>query len=348
MNRISRKVDYKQLEEAKAKSVDVVLGKIRNESKTYGFRFYKYMFSTLLAVAILVVVITLPRGDYDNPNIISAFESERLAEITYVASSFISSDVVTQSSSVLFLSNEETTEFENHDDLINFYFDTLKVFLDNDGLGDTVQVVNLSDSEYDQLISFSIDNEDYNFYITLKGNEILGSLVIRDYELSLSGEIEDVEGEFKIIINATQGNSFISLTYITEIKNDTEIEYSLIQNIDGIEKNKTIKLSIEEDEKKVEIKDGNSEYSLKKEFDDGNFQYNLRYSINDISGNATISEETDINGNQKYVYNVSEQGKEVTVEHGKPANKNDNGNNGAGNSGNQSNNYNEKITGFTI
>ncbi len=356
MNKYQRKIDYDKVEQSKSKSIDMVMNEINKEDKS--FSIYKSIKPTLISALgiIILLVVIFTSSDPANPDdqiILSAFESQKLAEISYVTSNLISSNVQVNNNLLTQLSTLEITEFEDNDELINLYFDTLKVFLEDETFNDSVTITILEDNEFDQLLEFEIDGVMYQFYISIVDSDILGELIVENTIYEVTGKFEETETELSIEIEAVFGNDFIIIKYKTESEDDIETKYEVHKRIQNIETYSEIKVSHEEDEVKVEIIEGQNEYTLKKETENGNNKYKLEYKINGVSGEAEITEEEDAQGNISYNYQIKEGDEEKEIHHGKPdydyeedeededeedeedENNRNNGNNGNGEGNNQ-------------
>jgi hypothetical protein len=294
-----------------------------NERSRYSIlrKVYRVSLVPTLLLLIALVMILSPTGDNppDNTITLSAFESQKLAEISYISSSLIGATIIVDNTLFARLATGDTTEFEDNDEQINLYFDTLKVFLEDENFYDSVTVtVLLEGSEFDQLIEFELNGNIYQFYITIEDGVITGELTIGIKTFAVTGTFEETTEELKIVLEATNGNDYINIEYKTESEDEIESNYQIQQRINGIESSKEIKISIEDEESKVEIKEGQNEYTLQKEIEDGVVQYKLEYKINGTEGSATISEQVDVDGNVSYNYRVSEGDEEKDVHHNKP------------------------------
>jgi len=253
------------------------------------------------------------------PITINAYESEKLAEITYLTTSFIGSTVVVNNSIYQKLATGDTTEFEENDQLINLYFDTLRVFLEMDVFSETVNVTNVDGDPNSFIIIFSVDAFEYELHVTFNENDFTGTLIISGVTYEVQGSLEDTNQEFKLQFEAKNGLDFVQVTYKSEEKEDeVESKYQIQQKINNVESSKEVSISNEGNESSVKVSEGANEYQLKKELENGEYKYKLKYEINNIEGEAIITEETDIDGNINYNYQIKEGETEKEVNQNKP------------------------------
>lgn len=322
MAKLHRNINPIQVEQAKERTISSVMEQIETPSRSFSL---KQLFRPVLAPAlVLIVVLTIiffPEGntpDDDNPGDILAQESSTLAELSYLTSSFIGANLSVQDTSFLFLADTDETEFESQEETINFYFDTLRIYLEDVDFSDLVTIEELEDSTYDYLIRFDLEDTSYDFYITLNDEVITGELVIGDVTFDVTGSIEQTEEETSFELEAISGSDFVHISYKYEVGNEVETTYEVTTYINGVETEQEIKVSFEDSEAKVEITEGQNEYTLKREVEDMVTTYKLEYKINGVDGEARIQETTDYEGNTVYQYSIKEGAIEKDIERGRP------------------------------
>jgi hypothetical protein len=323
MTKMNRNIDESRMNRSKEKTMEYVLNTISKETPTVNswFKPRILMMSPLVLIIALVIMLTLPNNNPPgtNPITISAYESEKIAEISYITTSFIGASVSVNNSLLLSLAVGETTEFEDNDELVNLYFDTLRVFLEDDVFSDSLTVTYVEDDPNSVIILFTVEETSYELHVTFDGSDFSGTLVIAGVIYDVFGNLEDTEEKMNLSFEAKNGQDIVSIEYESEQKSDEiETKYQVHQRIGNVESNKEIKVSQEGNENSVEIKEGNNEYKLAKEMEDGQCQYKLEYKINSVEGEAVIKEQTDVNGNTTYNYQVKEGDTEKEYNQNKP------------------------------
>jgi len=322
MDKLNRRINPEALEASKHRTMTAVMDKIQERERRSSV-LRRLVTPALVPAFILIfalVIVFSPGATTpdDGHGDISAYESERLAEISYLSASFIGADLTVSDPLFRFLNDTDTTQFETNDETINFYFDTLRVFLDEDAFAQSIAFTELEDSEFDYLITFDINGIPHEFYLVIIDGEISGQLVVNAAVFLVTGSYEETDTETTIEINAVRGDDHVIIRYSRESDEDLETKYEVQTRINGIETERNIKLSIEDDEAKVDIEEGDNSYQLKKEAEDGVIEYKLEYTLNGVSGQARITETTDAFGQPLYSYQVQENGKEVEVTRGRP------------------------------
>lgn len=345
MAKLSRNIDPIQMNQAKQRSMAIVMDQIDQEPSHRSILrslFKPVLIPTFLLIFALVVTFFPNNVLPDEPVVLNALESERVAEIAYISTSFIVLESANVSNFYQFLDTSDTTEFEQETEKINVYFDALRIFLEDDFLQDNVSITVLEEGDYDQLIEFTLNDNVYQLYMTIIDDVITGELLVGTKTFTVTGTFEHRDDEFSISLDAIHGSDSVSIEYESEINSETEIKYQIHSQINGVEESKEVKIAFENNERKVEIKEGNNEYLLKKEFEGNIFTYKLEYTINGIDGSAKIIEGTDSNGNTTYSYQIKEGNIEKEIDKQKPdygyddnPGNNDNPGNGDG-KGNQS------------
>ncbi len=320
MSKLKRELDLEIVEQAKERSINAVMMEISIPSRKPLIKaILKPTLVPLFTVLLILAIALSPRTTTDNPTIINAFESQKYAEITYLSASLIESTTTISTGNIVKLGFLDLTEFEDNEELINLYFDTLKVFLEEDNFLSNTTITTLDNHEFQTLISFEENSVTYNFYITIDEDGVIeGLLVINDITYQVEGTTEEDKESLKIELQAKKGSDYITIEYETENKEEQEIKYQIQTSINGVETNKEVKVSKENDESKVEITEGANEYELKKELEDGQYKYKLQYKINEIEGEAIITEEIDSNGLVQYQYQIKEGNEEKIIDKNKP------------------------------
>lgn len=347
---MNRYINEERMNQSKEKSIDVVIEKIKQKPRTrFLSRTRSLVLTSLTLLIILVVMISTPTTP-ENPITISAYESNRIAEISYITSSLIGSNIALSNTDTVFLSTSQKTvdtdtEFENNDEAINVYFDMLRVFLEEDLLDESITYTVSEEDPNTQVITFSILEIAYQLIVTFDNNQFTGTLQVEDTIYQVSGTLESTDEEFKLVIKAVNGDDYVNITFKSETENEVEKKYEVKQRINSVETEQEIKISIEENEKSVDIKDGQNQYKLKKELEDGQLQYKLQYQINGVNGEAIITEAENSNGEIIYNYQIKEGNKEKEINHGKPDyTHDDDDNEGNGNPNNEGKNKNSSTS----
>ncbi len=329
MSKYSRYLDEEKIHKSKEKTIDFVMNEINlSQSKKVNFSIYKLsLVLSVLLIAVVTTVVLNPFGNdvpnpKDEPLVLTTFETEKLAELSYISGRLIASSFsldknifnlqlsnVTPTSSLLMLDDNETTEFENNIDEFNTYFDMLKVFLEEDAFDNAVTVTPVTDGDYDTAIEFFVDGKLYTFLVIVIDEEIFGELTINNQVFTVSGTFEQTDTTLKMEFIASSGSDYIKIKYQTENKDEIEKKYEIEQSIAGVLKEKQIKVSIEDGESKVEITENNDTYKLKKEIVDDLVVYKLAYKIDDQEGEVKIYETVDLNGVTIYSYKITEGNK---------------------------------------
>lgn len=325
MNDYNRKIDEQRMNQSKDTTIDFVMNEINSVSKSRNpFRFKKYRFASAISIFVIAVVslivldplkLSNPTPITSTPVVLSAFETEKLAELSYISGRLIASSfMVSNQSSLMFLADTDETELETNIDEFNTYFDMLKVFLDNDTFSNSVTVTSITNGDYDTMIEFYVDGKQYTFLVIVVGNEITGELTINSQVFIVEGTYEETDTELSMELIATNNSDYIKIKYKTENEDEIEKKYAIEQYIDGILSEKEIKVSLENDEQKVEITENEDSYELKKELEDSEVVYKLTYKIDDVEGEAEICELINDLGVTVYSYKVSEGDKKREFE----------------------------------
>ncbi|AIO18403.1 hypothetical protein KQ51_00520 [Candidatus Izimaplasma bacterium HR1] len=329
MTKMNRRIDETRMNESRDKSIDFVLCSIAPKTTRQPFftRTRTMLLSTFVLIIALVVMFVIPNTNTPGtPVTINAYESERIAEVTYLTTSLIGSNIVLSNTDMMLLDNNiiitadnETTEFEDNDELINLYFDTLRVFLEDDLFQNSITTTISEDDPNTHIITFSIQEIEYVLTVTFLNNTFSGTLSVGGVTYDVTGKLEESIDELKLELEAVNGDDYVHIEFVSEQdENEIERKYQIHERINNVEKEQEIKVSLEENEYQIEIKDGENEYRLEKEMEGSEYQYKLEYKINGIEGEAIITESVDVNGNIVYQYQIKEGSNEKEIEHGRP------------------------------
>ncbi|MCK4552406.1 MAG: hypothetical protein KAU02_05750, partial [Tenericutes bacterium] len=124
----------------------------------------------------------------------------------------------------------------------------------------------------------------------------------------VEGELVDIENNFSLKLKAESGNDYIEIEYQTETKEETEKQFEIKQDINGVYIEREIQIKYEDDSVKVEMNDGNGEYKLEQFSSGAESVYYLEYNINDSEGEVFITESIDEFDNTQYHYDITEDG----------------------------------------
>ncbi len=321
MPKFNREMNPMYVEESKQRTIQAVMSRIEPVHSSFGIKSILRLaiVPALILLVALIVLLNSPNEVSPINQPISAFESEKLAEISYISGSFIGANLTVANPTLQFLAVGDETEFETENETINLYFDTLRVFLDED-FDSLVTITELTDEAFDYKITFEVHDRVYDFYLSIDDEIITGELQIGTQVFTVSGSIEETETETSFTIEAINGTDFVHVEYKyeSEVQAETEANYQIQSRINGVETQQEIKVSFEANEQKVEITDGNNEYTLQKEIEDDVVQYKLEYRINDVDGEAIIIESEGVDGTITYSYQVKEGDVEKEIENQKP------------------------------
>ncbi len=320
MNKLNRTIDEIKMNQSKERSMEFVMNEINKEPKklfSFSFSKYKAIPALILVVALVLFGVLNDGSDIDlNPNpVLNTANTETLVELSYITGNLVVSsftlDIVPK---LMMMSDTNETEFETNIVEFNAYFDMLRVFMEDDPFGSDFLVEELTEGDYSTKIIFMVDGTTYIFLINLEDEVLTGTLEINGLILNVTGKLEEVDNELKFEIKATNGLDYIEIKYQVESDDEIEKTYELTSYINGVTKDKEIKISIEDNETKVKLKEGNTEYQLEKEIEDGVIIYKLAYHIGEIEGEAIIFEDVDLLGNTVFTYQINEDGFEKEID----------------------------------
>lgn len=198
--------------------------------------------------------------------------------------------------------NQSTFTFESEIDEVNFYFDKLKVFM-NEGLEDALVVSEQASSlpEFENELTYTIEGVTYNIYYNLiqtsEDNEdedeiefeLTGILVIDGVTYDIIGEkeIEDDEEEFWFKTATKDKDNYVKVEIETE---SDEVEYKIEKKVDGVVEKVSLKFEEEDNETKVKLKLQQdklaSSYEFKKEVENNETIYKFKYDIAGVKGQS--------------------------------------------------------------
>lgn len=323
MNKMNREMNEHIMNQSKEKTIDFVMTEINKKpaglfNKSF-FRVKLVPALVLLFALVLVLIFSISTDPFTptthaNP-LLDNSNQERLVQLSYITGNLVVSSFTADSGVTLMrLADVDETEFEGDIVEFNAYFDMLRVFLEDDPFKSNFAVEILEEGDYAIKITFTVDNDEYIFLVNLDDTVLSGTLEVKGIILEVTGKLEEKNNELKFDIKAINNLNYIEIEYQVETTEEIEKTYEITSYINGITKNKTIEITIENEETKVKIKEDNKEYELEKTLEDGVIVYNLKYTIGEIEGEATIIETIDILGNKIYKYQISEDGYEKEIE----------------------------------
>jgi len=330
MDKLNRKVDTNKLEFSKQRTIDYVMTKI-NEKKSIWSIFkpikLKFVMTALTVVLLIAVAIITNLNPSSITPTLSEVKTKKLVETSYISATIIANTAITATNttplSFVQLADNET-EFEKNITDFNRYFDMLKVFIDEENFSDMAIIEEIEDMEYQYKLSYSVDNKEYVIYLSVnEKNEINGEITISGKTMTLEGRIEDKNDEFSLELVARKGKDFIVIEYESEFEDEIQKKYYIKQDINGVYIEKEVTVEIEDDETKVEIKEGNNSYKLEKYLENGVTIYYLEYEVNNLEGEAFITETNDQFGKTTYSYNIKESGIEKDIDLDDPDDEDD-------------------------
>mgnify|MGYP000853729739 FL=1 len=318
MNKYNRSFDQQKINESKNRSIDFVMNEINRPKRSFKFR-TKYVISMSLTVFLIAFVFVLNTGNgtTTNPGVtLNAASINQISEATYIAGNLLASEVVLNQSLLRQLADGDATEFEGDIDEFNMYFDILKIFLDEDPINVPVVTKYIGD-QFQSTITYTVGSELYTFNVNIEGINITGELIVGSIVYQVSGTIIESDDESEVELIARSGDNFIKISYEKEFSDELSTQYKIESQVNGINKEKEIKVTKSDDESKVEIHDNNNEYSLEKELEDTGFVYKLKYKIGEKEGEAEII-EVIINGQKQYTYSIDEDGVQKEINKNEP------------------------------
>lgn len=322
MAEYNRDIDESLMNRSKENTIDKVMYNINSKKSFFDFlRVFNFKHAMSTFVFIILVFTVAMTNDLGNPNqdhteVLGLYESEKIAEVTYMSGSIIARSFTVNASSILKLMVADGTNFEQDIEEFNLYFDMLRLFLEDDTFADDITVKESSNPNYTTEITFEVDLELFIFYVNITDTNIDGILEVNGVPLKVSGEFKQNDKQIDLVMIARNGNDYIEIKYAVESEDEIERNYEIKQYMNGVLSEKEIKVELGENETKVEIKNGQNEYELKSELEDGELVYKLEYKVNGVEGEVLITVSTDALGNETYSYHIKEDGfeKEIDLE----------------------------------
>ena len=324
---MKRNIDMTKVNDSKQRTISFVMDQVHKEKHSWNIRYI--LKRSLAPVLILVLAFVLIQNIGENnpfvdnvPVTLNAETSEKIAELSYISTTLFTNQSTVATSNLTQLATTELTEFEEEFDSVNLYFDMLKVFLEDQPFDNTITTTELEDSDYSFLITFTVNEDLYEFYINIVDTIITGELHYNNDILLVSGKYIEDGDDLKIELEASNGDNY---TFIEYKKDSTStIKYDIKERYNGVETEKQFKVVNEEDSSKIDIVDGDNNYTLKKEIEDGQSKYKLEYKVNGVTGNVNITEEVDEQGNTIYAYQIKEGSIEKSISSKSKGNSQDN------------------------
>lgn len=312
MEKMNREINEQRMEISKSKTIDSVMERIDKKSSFKSFfKEFKAKFALVfMSIALLVVVVIATTGnDPYQPIALSEVQTKKLVETSYMSASIISNAVVsTTATQLAFIElDDSVTEFEKNIDEFNYYFNMLKVFIDNSDFTENAVIEELIDQNYQYKISYLVDGKEYIFFLNFddEGN-ITGEINIGSRKMIVDGKFEEKEDEFELELTARRNNDYIKIEYKSETSDEIETKYLIEQNINSVYSEKEIKIEFDSDEVKVEIIQGEDEFLLEKSSENGSVIYFMEYEVNGLEGEVYITESIDEFGKTIYSYHITE------------------------------------------
>lgn len=320
MEKFNREVNELRVVKSKERTINNVMDRINKKKSFWSIfkpaklRLALSIFSVFLVIA-LGIVLSLPNAQ--NPRNLSEFETKKLVETSYMSASIISNATINSvSTSLSFLPLMEIeTEFEKNIDDFNYYFNMLKVFVDEDDFYDLANFEVLENELYDYKISYSVNDKEFVFLVSIsEDGEILGEITIGNKTLVVEGTLEEKENSLELDLIARKNDDYIIIEYKSETEDEIEKKYFVKQSINGVYLEKEITIEKEMGETKVEIKQGEDQYLLEMYENNGKTIYYLEYEVNDLEGEVYITEDIDSFGKTIYRYHINEDGVEKDID----------------------------------
>ena len=312
MDKMNREIDNQRMEISKRKTIDLVMDRVSNERSVWDFfKGFKAKFAMVfmaLALLVVVVIATNPNEPYQ-PITLSQVQTKKLVETSYMSASIISNAVVNSTATALsFIQlDDNITEFEKNIDDFNYYFNMLKVFIDNSDFTDNALIEELIDQDFQYKISYLVENKEYVFYLNFdESGNIDGEINIGNNKMLVEGKFEEKDDEFELELTARKNNDYIIIEYKSETSDEVETKYLVKQNINSVYIEREINIEFEDDEVKVEIKQGDDQFLLEKYSENGTVVYFMGYEVNDSEGEVYITESIDEFGKTIYSYHITE------------------------------------------
>ncbi len=289
----------------------------------------KILFITMTLFTVLILGACT--NNEEKNEMIPLSTSESLASLSYLSTSFLdatnNAENLSRNILVKNMADEETIIIEEELDEVNVYMDKLKSFIDNG----TKEFANVDNSEsekteYQSKMSFTVSNETYILYYNenQETKEITGIFVIGEveYDIEVINSLESEKESVNMMqLLATNGNDTVKIVYNKSEESDQFIKFHIEENISGITSTVDMKITREEYKYKVSVEDETGKYVFKTSTEDDNANYRLEYEVDGTKGFVMILEKTNELGEKTYEYKIHENGKQKSVEKGKPNSK---------------------------
>lgn len=327
MEKMNRQIPKAKLNIHRERNIQSVLNSIELSTQKDATTFFNkkprmiFGFSMIIVAVVTVVLINLDWGTEPLPNpidnniVLNEEMTEDIVELSYISSSLLTQSFTVQNNVFMQLAKPvKATTLETDIEDVHSYFNTLKVFLDEEPFKDDIEVVELESGDYERKIILINDESSFEFYINIEEENLEGILVIDEVTFTVEGKHEVDEQESKLSLSATNGSDYVDIEYITETTDEEATKkFNVEKSIGGIIDIKEIKVVQEEDSMKVTINDDISKYDLKKKTEDGELWYMLDYTIDGEKGKANIYIDVDIDNNPVYRYEIREGSVSETI-----------------------------------
>lgn len=324
MSRLHIKIDPEQMNQSKKRTIQKVMNNIDSQhvehvrKRRLSFSKESIIFSFMLVIA-LIVMITV--GDNNGTVEIQAYETKEIANTTYLTAGIISMSNTVNDLSVStgfvqlgLMESLGSTNFEQNINQFNYYFDMLRVYVDQVDLQEIITFEELIDSEFDYKLSYVLDNQLHEFYISQNKTFLSGELHIENTVFIVEGTLEKNNNEIGLELVAYNGEDYVKISYTNEIDDEIEKKYHIEQKMDQVIIQREITVKIEDDETVVEIKEDNAEYKISKTVLTDGIVYEVEYEVGNQEGEVEILITIDEFGNEVFRYDISENGEEVEID----------------------------------
>lgn len=319
MDKLNRVFNETKMNESKTRTIDFVMEEIIVEKRrqfSFNKRLMLSMSLTIFLVLIMLSINTGSNGPGTSTYVLNAASISRVSEATYITGNLLASETFVNSSMLQMLSDDDSFDFETDIDEFNKYFDVLKVFLDDDPI-DIPEITEYVGEDYQNTIRYMVEGNEYVFHVNYDGEKVIGELIVGTIVYQVTGTIIETKDDTSVDIESRSGSNYIKLKYVKEQSTETETKYEIESNINGVYREKEIKVERGLEESSVEIHENENEYSLKKELEDSGVVYKLEYKIGTVEGEAEITEHIS-NGVKQYAYNIEEDGKQKEIDKDNP------------------------------
>jgi hypothetical protein len=270
------------------------------------------------ATAQITSPTRLSNTEYLNGNTTPAVESEidQLNEYMSLFEAYTSDDANAVQVETVESTNPDY-EFEVHYTMQNIdgTFSTYVIFYnvieELDEEVDTEDEVD-TDEEIDTEDEVDTDEEIDTEEDTEQEVRIEGSMFMNGVEYSLSGKIEESDGESKTkIVASIDEDNYVEMIEKIE-DNESKFYFELVEN--GVTVQETrVKLEQEESENKIVLQfitdETDSEFVLKREIEDDEEVIKIQYDVDGVKGQIIVEETVNEDGSVTYSFFIKETGK---------------------------------------